>query len=333
MSDIDFDELDRAVNSVIGDSTNDVTPVDIPQPAPVDATVAAPAPVETRQAPAARRAASGRFMDMVHPSSDMRNGTAPTSASLTRSAPAVVATPSPVTQTPQPQEAPTVVSAPEPATPQSNDLVGENWSQPLESPFITDAKVEKRPLGGEAPTAAEFDALELLAMPDEPLLEAPDEPRIEAHTMPDPLDFGADLDETLDTTNDSQTTTATEVVSEGAELEETLDAYGAGTFDTVPTETVVEEVAPAVVAAPAEPPVAENPEVPAGPASISQQYEERPSEAPDSGAIYDTESYHKPLTPVAKKKSGILVVVWIFLLVLLGAGVGAAVYFFVIPML
>ncbi len=52
-----------------------------------------------------------------------------------------------------------------------------SWSEPLESPFITDAKVEKRPLGGVAPSEATvepFDFKGLLDEPEEELLEAPE---------------------------------------------------------------------------------------------------------------------------------------------------------------
>jgi hypothetical protein len=74
-------------------------------------------------------------------------------------------------------------------------------------------------------------------------------------------------------------------------------------------------------------------EVPAGPASITQQYTEQPSANQQSGSIYDTENYHQPLAHNAKKRSGAWVILWIFLLVILGAGAGVAFYFYVLPML
>ncbi len=69
MKDIDFDELDRAVNSVLSsDEPVAVAPESAEEPAPE-------APVEsstsTLPSPAERRR-KGRFMDVVHPSSDMR---------------------------------------------------------------------------------------------------------------------------------------------------------------------------------------------------------------------------------------------------------------------
>jgi hypothetical protein len=70
-------------------------------------------------------------------------------------------------------------------------------------------------------------------------------------------------------------------------------------------------------------------EKPAGPPSIPQQYREEPSSGEkESGAIYDTDTYHQPLTHPAKKKSGWLWVLWIVIILLVGAGGGAALYFF-----
>jgi hypothetical protein len=70
----------------------------------------------------------------------------------------------------------------------------------------------------------------------------------------------------------------------------------------------------------------------AAPSSIVQQYKEQPSTGEqNTGAIYDTDSYHKTLVHPVKKKSGWLWVVWIAILLVVGGGVGAAMYFFVIP--
>lgn len=263
MQDIDFDELDRAVSSASG-----------PTPRP-DAT----------PAPAARRS-SGRFMDVVHPSSDMR------SATPERSAPREPEEEKPVDRTsdwPDPldfhgfsidepdkaEETPGPEPAPaEPQTP-----------QPLESPFLSDTKVEKRPLGAFS-TAEPTVSNE----PDTLLLEAPDEELLTAKTEDVP---------------------APELVVEEVVKEETPKPVIEPTPESDPIQ-----------------------EVPQGPTSITQQYKEQPSTVDQpSGAIYDTETYHQPLVHTPKKKSGALVIVWILALILVGAGAGAAVYFFVLPML
>jgi len=64
--------------------------------------------------------------------------------------------------------------------------------------------------------------------------------------------------------------------------------------------------------------------------SIPQQYTEKTSPKTETSQIYENnETYKQTLMP-AKKNTGWLWVIWIILLILVGAGVGAAVYFFVL---
>lgn len=139
MSDIDFDELDRAVNSLIAntpakDGAAEPTVPSIPamqqstedeNQIPVTST---PSPVATQSLAGQR--SSGRFMDVIHPSADMRATTAMPNATKPNPVPAASALP------PKPNTSMPTFSA--------SDF---NEPKPLESPFITGAKVEKRPLG------------------------------------------------------------------------------------------------------------------------------------------------------------------------------------------
>jgi hypothetical protein len=252
MQDIDFDEIDKAVSSSLKPS----------QPASSQPVTneSQPSAASRPVAPAARR--SGRFMDVVHPSSDMRT-VGSERAVLEARAPVEPVNFDPV---PDPQPVAQPAPAPEP-------------TEPLESPFISDAKVEKRPLGAFSAFKKSI-AVEAAPKPSQPeqeeelLLEAPDEERIEAHSTVAP---------------------------------------------TVPTP---------VISKPAE----KAPD--AGPSSINQQYKEQPSSTDQSsGAIYDTEAYHQPLAHPAKKKSSLIIIGWIVGLIVIGAGAGAAVYFFVLPLL
>jgi hypothetical protein len=70
------------------------------------------------------------------------------------------------------------------------------------------------------------------------------------------------------------------------------------------------------------------PVVPKGPISIPQQYKEEPSTGDaKNGAIYDTDTYHhQPLAHPKKKKSGWMWVIWIILILIIGAAAGAALY-------
>ena len=323
MSDIDFDELDRAVNGAIdGNGTPaprprfDDAPVAPQQPAvpqpqtvtrverttlsPVSSgptAVAVSAPSQST-APAARRS-SGRFMDMVHPSSDMRSHVPNT----------------PIETKPVPQ-APVVV--PEPVIVEA--IESPAWNEPLESPFLPDAKVEKRPLGGGEANVAEatsivdeFDFQGLLDEPEEPLLEAPEpQERLEATTMPDPIDFAV-------------AQTENEVVD--AETVVTDEPIKAEEEPVVTPEVIVQQPVP--IAEAPRPVVEEH----VGPTSITPQYKEQASSNQQSGAMYDTESYHQAVAAPAKKKSGWLTVLMILLLVILGAVGGWAVFTYVLPML
>lgn len=327
MSDFDFDEIDKAVAGVLSpedtarlsaDSSTS-TPVEspaqpaveVPKPAEVDSpAVEEPAVVRSAPpaAPAARRS-SGRFMDVVHPSSDMRTRSgAPVFSNTSTDASR------PTTFVPPAKEQEEVPEAEASTESEAN----EAWSKPLESPFLADAKVEKRPLGTFA--AADFNPEELLESSEEELkLEEPDDPRLEATTLPDPIDFAAQTEVIESEVGDTSMPVAS--------VEETqLDEA------TEPTEPALElmELEPAVKA---EEPTLALVEEPTGPTSISQQYTEQPRNEQTSGAIYDTENYHQAVAVAPKKRSGIWAIIWIILLVILGAGAGVAFYLFVLPML
>ena len=82
MKDIDFDELDRAVGSALGTDNNANPDTSAPSVVSVsdDVSKADTTPLESGSAPAMTKPASparrrGQFLDMVHPSADMRSTT------------------------------------------------------------------------------------------------------------------------------------------------------------------------------------------------------------------------------------------------------------------
>ncbi len=316
MSDFDFEELDKAVTGALGADDASSRPVssasfeEKPREAvETSRTEAEPSTQEERPtAPAARRSA-GRFMDVVHPSSDMRTK----NTSFTPPTPASVQ--SPVSEKP-------AESQPDTSDEKQETDQGLGWAQPLESPFLPDAKVEKRPLGAFSLDAAAS------AQQDEFLLEAPDEPLLEAHAMPDPIDF-AENGSALPSEKED---TGSERIEAEAPAE--IEVETKEVIEVEAPEEVLEtsEVKEPTSTLESQPLIFEEHE-PVGPASITQQYTEQPSSAPSSGAIYDTENYHQPLAVAPKKHSGIWVALWIFLLIVLGAGAGVAFYLFVLPML
>ncbi len=352
MADFDFDEIDKAVTGALGKkapvSDDTIEPVIVPEPTkaeeapstetissesgdetPKITSVATPVAAAPSTAPAIRRS-SGRFMDMVHPQSDMR------SSGHLLSKP--------------------VPSSPAPIEPiQSIDEV----FVAQESPFLPDTKVEKRPLGG-SPSSSQPDDAELL----ENLLDAPDTPLLEAETMPDPIDFAienghVDLDLHLDTKHEEKKaealTTEPQESAEAVQAIENVEEFAVEEKQEASEELSAEPQSKPEPIVEAEKPTDSNVESktetaakqdkthdeptelkadePTGPTSITQQYKEHTSTTAESGAIFDTEAYHQPLAQSVKKKSSILVIAWILLLVILGAGAGAAFYLYILPML
>lgn len=320
MKDLDFDELDRAVNSLLGENNQPAPEANPVVELPSPDSVTAQAPMQTPSAPAApvvstpqnlvTRRSSGRFMDVVHPSSDMRGPTVP-QRPATREALPVQPQINPVVAQTEPvkTEVPTQ-SWPDPLDfqAQSNELAAqpvnnepqENDSDlsPLESPFIADAKVEKRPLG------AFTDAEPLASSLD--LANQPQESQQPAST--------AILDSERPINTD---------VPVPAELQDDLLSIESGE-DTVSDAQPVEAIAQPIVTAAS----------PVAPVSIPQQYVEQPSTGDQpAGSIFDTDAYHKPIAHPKKSKSGWMMLLWIFLLIILGVGAGAAFYFYALPLL
>lgn len=295
MADFDFEELDKAVTGALGSVADNSTPVKPTSPAgdrgAIPATREAPKVAErTQEVPAARRG-SGRFMDMVHPASDMRSAR-PSSGAPAQSSPAVN-TANAVSGLE------TTVSEPSPAAQPvfRDEAVVE--SQPLGSPFLPDAKVEKRPLGAPVPTSE---------LSYEPLPSWGETP----------VDDMAIALENSD-------------IAETSEPADDKEAQAADVAAVSPAKTELDDTPHSHETSHDEPDAFEQP---AGPGSITQQYNEKPSSSPESGAIYDTESYHQPLAQPAKKQAnGLWVILWIIGLILIGAAVGAAIYLYVLPLL
>jgi hypothetical protein len=328
MKDIDFDELDKAVNSLMATSEpapaaepvmNEASAVPVSvAPAPVvvskepvaepdaQSPVAVTVPVVSRPAPvmpAARR--GGRFMDMVHTSSDMKPATAPASREGLSIAPRDdTVSPAPVAQEPvAPDPIPSIMPDPidmasvstdmEPATVAPVvEVVPEQQPAP-ESPFIADAKVDKRPLNPGTSSSEETLESILNGPDDSPDLMSENTPAESNHddeppAVPQIPELSSDL-----------------VAIESNEKVETSDVSDSSTLK------VAESSAPAPAAT-------------LGAASIAQQYTQQPSTGDQShAAIYDASQYPEPVAHPAKKKSGWLWVVWVILL--LGVGAGGAV--------
>jgi hypothetical protein len=403
MKDLDFDELDRAVNSLMtnvsktpepkktdeNEQTLTITPTLKDDVAPsfqtLDKTVAqinnaststSESPVETTSPvvtdkpansstipPASRR---GRFMDMVRPSASPRvsETTRPASrqgATIEPTGPLladVIAPSSPIglsaTKTPtasskkdedsigewpDPIE---MTSVPEPVNKDKDDeslsktlqptsdelakpVVADSYT-PLATPFLADTKVEKRPLGGTAVEADTLESTEQQNMEEEQKTAPQSDEAAQLPADPTeiaPLQLPEELSGDLVALEAGANTTAM-----------TPDAVATPEAEAAQPGQKPIESKMGAINDPSQPPVADvipNPDeklLPAGPISIPQQYREEPSTGDkQSGSIYDTDTYHQPLSHPAKKKSGWMWVIWIIAILLVGAGCGAALYF------
>ncbi len=351
MTELDFDELDKAVNSLMAESKQPEPSPSVAPSAPSVPSVPAstapaahvtPMPTEPVNAsnspsPAVRR--RGQFMDVIRPAANrpapapaknqgidvtpptIQEATSPDTNSLS---PTPLDDASPAAFAPiQPQQPElagtepvetsevesgdqTTAQAEQPSQEQS-DSMGSPLSteDPLVSPFLPDAKVDKRPLGGASlpegalPTELPLESAE--AEPAAPDTEPEPQPEPEPTPVPDELQ------------QDVVAVEANVVVHEDMPAPDNSE-------QSEPTVQSEDEVMP----------VAEVSALPAG-GSIAQQYEEQPSTGDQTnGAIFDTSTYHQPLeTQPHKKKSAVLAwVLWIIVLLVVGATAGAAWFYF-----
>lgn len=195
------------------------------------------------------------------------------------------------------------------------------------SPFISDAKVDKRPLG--EPAVMSLETLEKdLSTESAELKNTPP-----AVTAPLPVELSVDVAKL-----DSDTTAGTDepsfadpkLAAAAPIKNETLEVSPEDTESAMQTsEASTASVVPAASPSPspAARPVEKSTQRSTIMGSIAQQYTEQPSTGDQTtGSIYDTEQYHQPLQHPEKKKSGLAMIVWIIVFGLLGAA-GAAGYF------
>lgn len=343
MDDINFDELDNAVKSVLQqapekeerqESQSDV----VEQPGQkedgdvephVAATAVKPAPVIVSRA-------RGQFMDMVHPSSDM------TTAPVKRTTASTSTRLSGVMKPLDPSVFEISQSSPEP---------------------VVHETVERTPLDEELD--AKTDIIQADDRPDQfDVADVTDAQGLAPLEKLRGSDFSevAGVEESFTTTDDDESSSdelVTEDASEspfikGTEVEkrplsafaETVNqeeentvADDASSYEGDIPQAVVpafpQELAPEVVSVEADNPAYEieesqtettSPDVLVS--SISQQYKPEGAATDDDDAhpVFDTKEYHQPLTPPAKKKhTGLVIVLSLFILALMGAGAWYAV--------
>lgn len=365
MKDIDFDELDRAVSSLLGDAGElsetahepveqppqpDSAPV-VEQPSPDNSTTTAN-PVTS---PLIAKRSTGRFMDVVHPSSDMKtaaSGVAPVSRRGVTMTPSLVATEQAEAvqaaeqKVVEPSTVPDVVDdrLPDPLDFSSAGQQEATSVTPSEQAAANDGEVSNteqasQPDGGTSSSSTEEGSNETPFLVDTKVEKRP----LGAFSVEDeePTEHSTEVQSSA-VDNDAAPTAEVETAAAPVEAADTI-ALGEGevVVDDPQTQadsaTLPEELQDDLLSIESD--TAAKPQIdvsdvatPAGSpvaGSIAQQYQERPAAADQpAGAIYDVEAYHQPLKHPAKKKSGWLVVLLIVVFILIGVAGGAAVYYF-----
>lgn len=362
MSEIDFDELDRAVTSAISNNNSTSSdgsanysqtrlsvsprPLDNQSDKNTEATRSELSMPTIPSRPVVERPNTGRFLDMVHPSANMKNSTQSTPFRSTET-PATSRTqntfsdnnlknnampfmPQSSNQPVQKIESLAQVDSSDNTlldiskiSAEMNKSLSSNLGENADSPFLADAKVEKRPLNA-------------LASDDQqtafPSVQSPGSMAQEKNIdTPLPAELESNL---LSIESNIATKNTDEIIIENENDEQALvDVENSTEFNQEAQKPITLEVKP------------EQPE--ASPVqqtqasvldankisvnSIAQQYQEKPSSTQQAnGAIYDVKDYHK-VASVVKKKLGWGWVFWTIFLIVASVGAGVAVYFFVLP--
>lgn len=393
MKDIDFDELDRAVSSVLGQpAAVDAKPSQLVSESTGEPKSVAVDGSRTSQRDLVQKRRSGRYMDVV-PSSRSKNSNLKPAVSRQGANISPVFEAEPLNSTtarpvgdPKPsatnstknndsvehnheddtklkQQISEQDEAREALASAASELTGLNGlihsdeeASPLDTPFVSDYDVKKRPLGAFSIGETDHSLLDEDAKRYRDGAEAEDgasesgEPVVEIDThMNDAIarelrnheesegDEEPKKDKKDSAVNESVGTTAVK-----------NEQFAQASSDELPGELQDEMLA--IASKPVGEITASEPEVDSTPApvekevtpqlqpqtplatnngSITQQYKsEDKTQSEEITPVFDTDSYHKPLAHVKKKKSGWLSVLLITSLIILGAGAGAAMYIF-----
>lgn len=375
MTDIDFDELDRAVNSLMQkhDGKESAQPASAPdvtdsvQPtqsaiseAPTSDANLAPAtntpitpPASLSTSPATRRSA-GRFMDVVHPSSDMMSNRPPQTRP---SRVGVSLQPSvEVAEAKEPSlEEPTVINdEAQLSAIEESPIVPMTDMQALPEEEITDstsATGEVTPEPEHSDQAQLDDSVASLMADELREAQAPLESPFVQGAVVDKRPLGGtasdepQIQEPVDQPASPDISSIDSVSATDVELSQEQDVWGQEQSED---QAVAEPLAPELdkdlmALESSDPSVAEEPVAteanpsflsshPVAPVAgdIPQQYTADLDNEPEPAPMYDATTSSPELTHKEKKKSGWLTVFLIILLLVIGAGGGAVVWYFLL---
>lgn len=330
MSDIDFDELDKAVNNLMGktqnqhdDSAVSASTPNIDPPVPVqsggeahqiervglpDVQAGELPKMSERPVIAPRpKPSTGRFMDVVHPSADMRSAAAMTAQRPTQS-----------------------VTMPALTSPQNGSKIPDEITEEMpQTPFLPDAntKVQKRPLGA---IQWSFDQ----------------ESSEQADQVNETTDSTTTTDNTTGPTKEDEQPVETTPINADFKHQETKISDDDKNLDQPPIDptqietelTDQDRVLQSIESAPVDDtdaPAHEDATVRSVESGDTEHLRDDGDDAKvkesdkieESGAIYDVKNYHQPLHHPAKQKSGWGTVVIILAIIVICIALAAAAFF------
>lgn len=218
---------------------------------------------------------------------------------------------------------------------------------PMTSPFLPDAKIEKRPLGSLAAPDSETSSRDTPPSPQSPsqakitrhelVIDAPaavDPPEALSTTLsPEVVDSPEHSPEAKPDESIAKQPVATDEYSEDlpAEYQSGLlelegDSTGRAFDDTTNDDTTSGQKSTSEEKSHDDTSATSDQVTAIGSQQIPRQYSEKKSEEVTSAPIYETESYKQPMATAAKQKSGWWVVVIVCAVILLGGGGGALLY-------
>lgn len=328
MTDIDFDELDKAVNSLM--QQHDEKEAEETEPSesievPADDTPSIP----SLSSPATKRA-TGRFMDVMHPSSDMMSNHPPqpraSHVGISIQPSVDVRSSSDEEENVDPAVELVIETAPQVDLSEQDHLdttvaslmadeLRDTQTSPLESPFVQGAVVDKRPLG-----ITLSDDTQSQGSINQPTLSGESSSGVEPTQS-----VQAIQDTEISQVQDAwaQEDSGDQLVTEPLVPELDKDLMALESSDPLTVEEPVEEKS--------------NLSVPTSSSSITplagdilQQYTADFDSEAEPVPMYDAASSSPELAHKEKKKSGWLTVIMIVLLLIVGAGGGAAAWYFLL---
>lgn len=296
--DIDFDELDRVVSNHLEDGGQSANQTSADKVHSTSAPITEPPVLKPRV---------GRFMDVMHPSADMRSSSRPHNHSASK----------------KHKHKKHQKDKKDHQTPTWND----NAPSSSFTPFLPDAneKVEKRPLGGSAqPLETIPNIVEQEKIQDWPQKSLDNSERLVtpvAESEKKPFEALSNSAEQVSADNSSKAVDLQ--LPANADLSKSSQSSEEKRLQEIESQEVTEPISDFELDATVQPPSLKTDDE-----SLQDSHEKDIAETNQQNPIYDIKEYHQPIHHKEKQKSGWLVVLIIITIIVFTALLAAAGYYY-----